>query len=482
MKQMTKKLLVVLLAVMMIFGCSVTYAEEANFESHYFNAVFASILANYKFEVDTASLASELADIILTKHPEMLEELIDKTSQHMDKYSDYYTPDELTEFANIFNASYVGIGVVVQRSIGAVSIVSVTSGSSAAAVGLMAGDRIIKVNGVDVTDYSVNELTPLIKGEEGTEVQITVQRGDLELTKTVKRAPIRGNTIGYQKLESGIGYLQIASFNSTTPAEMGNADMYFRNNRIKKLIIDLRNNPGGEMISVVHTLNYFVPKGKTVISIEYANQKRNTSLRSVGDVVKKPYYEDIVVLINGESASGAELFAGNIRDYKLGKLLGVQTLGKGTVQEFINLQTVGDAELGAVKLTTAEYVLPGGEHINGTGITPDHWVANRRIRLDEANMAPLNMLRDYKEGDKDYGVLALKQRFNATGYFVGEINDIYDRELVISVREYQKAKGLEPTGNMDYETLLQFRQDIENYRVEVDDQLNTAMELLKAGK
>jgi len=482
MKQMTKKLLVLLLAVMMTFGCSVAYAEEGNIESLYFDAIFANMVANYKFDMDMAPLVAELANKILAEHPEMLEELVDTASNYMDQYSDYYTPEELAEFNTMFNASYVGIGVIVQRTVGAVSIVSVTGGSSAAQAGLMAGDRIVKVNGVDVTDYSVDELTPLIKGEEGTQVQITVLRGEQELTKTVTRASIRGNTVGYQKIENGIGYLQIASFNTGTPAEMNNADMFFRNNRIKKLIIDLRDNPGGEMVSVVHTLSYFVPKGKTVISVEYANEMRNTSLRSVGNVVKKPYYDKIVVLINGESASGAELFAGNIRDYKLGTLVGVTTLGKGTVQEFMSLPSIGGIELGAIKMTTAEYFLPSGEQINGKGITPDRWVANRYIRLDTSEMEPLDTLRDYKEGDSGNGVLAIKQRFDAVGYFVGEVNNQFDRELTIAVRQYQRAGGLEPTGIMDYKTMSQFSRDLDEIRFEIDEQFNTALELLKAMK
>ena len=293
---------------------------------------------------------------------------------------------------------------------------------------------------------------------------------------------IKGNTVAYQKLEDGIGYLQIASFNNGTPAEMDAADMFFKQKRLKKLIIDLRDNPGGEMVSVVHTLSYFVPKGKTVISVEYADERRNTSLRSVGNVIRKPYYENIVVLINGESASGAELFAGNIRDYKLGTLVGVTTLGKGTVQEFMNLPSVGGVELGAVKLTTAEYVLPGGDHVNGVGIQPDRWVANRYVRLETKGMEPLDMLRDYKEGDSGNGVLAIKQRFNAVGYFVGEVNDQYDRELTIAVRQYQRASGLAATGVMDYETLNRFSQDLSEFRVEIDEQFNTAMDILKGKK
>ena len=480
MKQIAKKLLVIVLAVVMTFGCGAAYAENGIVESAYFDMVLINILKNYKFDVDMPSMVSGIAHKLLEKHPEMLEELIEIAGDQMDQYSGYYSPEELTEFANIFNASYVGIGVTVQRMIGSVGIVSVTPGSTAEAAGILAGDRIVKVDGHDVTDFSVNELVALIQGEEGTEVQITVLRDGKEIPLTVKRAAINGNTVGYRKLENGIGYLQIVSFNGSTPGEIGIADAYFKQEGIRKLIIDLRNNPGGELISVVNSISYFVPRGKNVISIEYANESRNTSLRSVGDIKGTPYYNKIVVLVNGETASGGELFAGNIRDHGLGTLVGVSTLGKGTVQEFMQLPEIGDLKLGSVKLTTAEYLLPGGEHINGKGIMPEHWVANRQVRLDTSEMEPLDLLRDYKEGDSGAGVLAIKQRFNAVGYFVGEVNDQYDRELTITVRQYQRGANLPATGVMDYETLIRFRKDIEAVKVEIDQQLGRALELVRA--
>lgn len=479
MKQIAKKLFVILLTVMMAFGGFSVYAEDGALESAYFDMVLVNILKNYKFDVDMTSMVSGIAHKLLEKHPEMLEELIEIAGDQMDKYSGYFTPEELVEFTNVFNASYVGIGVTVQRMIGSVGIVSVIPASGAAEAGLLAGDRIVKVNGQDVRDFAVDELIPLIQGEEGTTVQITIQRHGMEFTYTVKRGAVRGRTAGYQKLEEGVGYLQIASFNGSTPGEIAEADAYFKKEGIRRLIIDVRNNPGGEMLSVVNSISYFVPRGKTIISVEYANEQRNTSLRSIGDVIGQSYYKNIVVLVNGETASGGELFAGNIRDYGLGTLVGVTTLGKGTVQEFMQLPEIGDVKLGSVKLTTAEYVLPGGEHINGKGIKPEVWVANRQVRLDTSAMEPLDVMRDYQEGDTGSGVLAIKQRFNKVGYFVGEVDEQYDRELTITVRQYQKASGLEATGIMDYETLRRFSDDLEEVRVEIDQQFDKALELVK---
>ncbi len=478
MKQIAKRVLLLVLTAMLTLSCVAVYGEEPSFEATYFDMLLSSLVQNYKFDIDTESMAREFAEIILNEHPEKLPELIKIASGKMDMHSDYYTPEELESFMNAFRSEYVGIGVMIQRTIGAVEIVTVFPGSKAEAAGLRVGDRFLAVNGQDVTDFTVEELTQLIKGVPETTVELTVRRGEETLTMQAIRGAVNANTVSYYELEGGVGYMQIASFNGTTPSEVDKADEHFRGKRVKKLIIDLRDNPGGDMISVVHSLGAFVPRGKTVVSIEYARSERNTSLRSVGKVKQKPYYDKIVVLINENSASGAELFAGNIRDYQLGTLVGVTTFGKGTMQEFMNLPSIGGEPLGSIKLTTAEYILPSGEHINGKGIRPDYWEANRSIRFDDSDMEPLDFFKDYQEGDSGKGVLALKQRFSAVGYFVGELDETFDRELTISVKQFQKQANLPATGVVDYQTLRLFSQQLDQTKVLVDEQFAKAYELV----
>ncbi len=482
MKRIAKKILTVTLATLLTFVCLLTYAEETavNLESVYFDMVLENIIKNYKFEADAEAVVGEIASRVLAKHPEMLEELIDATASQLDRNTDYYTPEELEAFTTYFNAEYVGIGVTVQRMVGSVGVVSVMAGSTAEAAGVLPGDRFLRVNGQDVTDFAIDDLTALVKGEAGTEVQLTLLRDGRELTFTIVRAAVNAPTVAFEKLENGIGYMQIASFNSNTAGEIGAVDAYCKENKIKKLIIDLRDNPGGELASVVNALGYFVPRGKDIVSIEYRNDLRNTTLRSVGIVGNKPYYTKLVVLINESSASAAELFAGNIRDHQLGTLVGVTSFGKGTVQDFLNLPNLGEQEFGAIKLTTAEYILPGGECIHEVGIKPDYWEANRKVRLDTSKMEAIDYMKDYQEGDSGPGVLALKQRFHAVDYFVGELNDKFDRELTISVKAFQKACGMEPTGVMNLDTLRNFTNYVDGARVLIDEQFNKALELIKA--
>ncbi len=482
MKDAMKKILVMFLSALCLFSCVVVQAEEPeDLSAAYFDMVLSGLFDNYKFEADKEGMLRAIAAKALTENPELLEDFIDIASDYLDEHTMYYTPQEVDAFLEAFHAEYVGIGITVQRRVGAVTITSVFPESTAQKAGLMAEDKIMAVNGYDVRDYSVGELSALIRGAAGTEVKITVLRGETYKDFFVLRGTVNASTVSYQELEEGIGYLQITSFNNSTPTDILLADNFFREKKIQKLIIDLRDNPGGDLISVVTSLGFFVPKGKNVVSVEYSDPDRNRTLRSVGSLTA-PYYKNLVVLINENSASGAELFAGNIRDHQLGVLVGITSYGKGTVQEFLNLPPLYDKVFGQIKLTTAEYILPGGEHVNGKGIKPDYHEANRVVRFKEEGLEPLDFLKDYKEGDSGKGVLAIKQRFKVLGMYVGEVDETFDTELSAVVRQFQRSMKLADTGLMDYETMRRFAAVMEQTKLTYDDQFDKAMEIIRQEK
>ena len=477
--KLTKRILICLLSACMLLSCGAAAAEESDgtYEIAYFNSVLKGLLQNYKFDANGENIARAVAIAALKEHPELLESLINAAADQFDKYTDYYTPEEMQSFTSSLNEEYVGIGVSIHRVSGAVEIESVFVGGPADTAGLKAGDKIIKVGEQDVTNCTVNELVSLVRGEAGTTVQLTVARGEETITAAVTRAAVNERSVSYNVMDNGIGYMRISVFNGKTASEVAEADAFFRGKNIKKLVIDLRNNPGGDLLAVVNSLGFFVPQGKTVVSVEYKDSDKNYSMRSVGDV-KTPYYQ-LSVLINESSASGAELFAGNIRDYKLGKLVGVTSYGKGTVQEFMRLRSTVSQPMGQIKLTVAEYVLPGGDKVNKVGIKPDYWVANHKELLKTQDMADMEFGADYGEGTSGSGVLAVKQRLNAMGYFVGEVNDQYDRELTLAVKQFQEAAGLPVNGVMDMDTQTMFANVVREVRVLVDDQLEEAVKLLK---
>jgi len=478
MKKIYKQLVCLLMAMMLLCSVSVFAEGDSTYESFYYDTVLEGMLQTYPFEAETEEIARAIAKIALDKHPELLEEFINATADQFDDHTDYFTPAELDDFTGQINAEYVGIGVSVVRVEGGVAIESIFADSPAAKAGLLAGDIFLQVDGQDVADLSVTELAQLIRGISGTTVHLTMKRQEQIFDITVMRRAVQQNTVSYTVLSEDIGYVSISIFNSNTPAELKVADTHFRELGIRNLIVDLRDNPGGELLGVVGALGYFVPRGKTLVTIEYNIPGRTTSLRSVGDVVGQPYYKP-VVLINGGTASAAELFAGNIRDHGIGTLVGTTSYGKGTVQEFMDLRNSG-LPLGAIKITAAEYVLPGGDKVNGVGIHPDYREVNRKTLLDTSDMEPMIYCALYREGDTGPGVLALKQRFDAMGYFVGQVNDQYDRELTLAVRQIQQQGGLTVTGEMDIDTQTLFSNMVLKTRVLWDDQFDKAYELLQA--
>lgn len=481
MKKLTARVLALCLVICLTFGGTVFAQGEESFEALYFDTILSALYDNYQFEVDSEGILRAIAEKALSEHPEMLEELINAAADQFDPYTDYLTAGEMTAFSQSLSQEYVGIGVIVHRVTGAVGVESVIKNSPAFEAGLESGDRFLEVDGKDVRDASIDELTALVKGPEGTTVNLLIDRNGEMIHVTVTRAAVQASSVEYKELAEGIGYLSILTFNENTPKDVKEADTFFRSKRIKKLVVDLRDNPGGSLISVVETLGFFVPAGKTVVTTEYKSRPdRPHSLRSVGGL-KRPYYK-LAVLVNKNTASASEIFAGNIRDYKLGTLIGETTFGKGTVQEFMNLLSLDEHEMGSIKLTVAEYVLPNGEKIHGKGIEPDILVKNKKVRIDESEFAPFEYQGVYQEGDSGAGVLAIKQRFNLLGYYVGEIDENYDKELALSVKSYQKAAGLPVTGAMDIEMQIHFTNLLSEVRLLVDSQLDSAVAHLKALK
>jgi len=478
MKYVSKKVLSLCLSLLLVFGSVSAFAEAQQADAAaYFDAVLSGLFANYQFEADKEQILRAVAAKALTEHPEMLEDLIDTAADNFDPHTDYFTPDELDGFVQSMEPEYVGIGVTVKRMQGAVGVEAVIKGGPAELFGIQAGDLFLQVNGQDVTGCTVDDLTALVKGPEGTKVELVLKRGEQEISVSVPRAVVQSGSVYYRVLEDNIGYVSISVFNSMTPSGMAEADAFFREKGIKKLVVDLRDNPGGGLISVVETLGFFVPQGKTVVTTEYKNSSYPHPLRSVGDL-KAPYYE-LAVLINGGSASGSELFAGNVRDYKLGTLIGQTTHGKGTVQEFMGLLSTEERPMGKIKLTMGEYVLPGGEKVHGKGINPDIKVTNKKKDINTEEMEAFQFADAYQEGDKGSGVLAIKQRLDVLGYYTGEMDDVYDRELTLAVKSFQQRTGMPATGVMDIETQIFFNNILQEVRIEVDRQLDKAIEVLK---
>lgn len=282
-----------------------------------------------------------------------------------DPYSVYYTKDEFQSLMESTNGVYCGIGVTVSQdaNTGIITLVKPFENSPGLKAGILPGDILYKVDGAEVTGMELSSVVAMIKGEEGTTVNLTIiregERDDIELT--VERQQIEIPTISYEVLKDNIGYIYISEFDTVTQTQFMNALEDLNNQGIVGLVVDLRDNPGGNLDVVKNILDRILPEGMIVYTEDkYGNKDEYKSDE------EHQFTKPLAVLINGNSASASEIFAGAVKDYGIGTLVGTKTFGKGIVQRLIEL---GDGT--AMKLTISKYYTPNGYNIHKKGIEPD---------------------------------------------------------------------------------------------------------------
>lgn len=282
-----------------------------------------------------------------------------------DPYSSYFTAEEYSNLIESSSGVYQGIGATVSQDIktGIITIVKPFKDGPAYKAGLLPGDIIYKVENEEVTGMDLSEVVSRMKGMEGTKVNISILRNGVadEMSFTLTRQEIKVPTIEYRMLDDNIGYIIISEFDDITISQFNDAIKDLEKMGMKGLVVDVRNNPGGLLVSVVKILDRILPKGLIV----YTEDKYGRRVTEEA-VDNKECDIPISVLINGNSASAAEIFAGALQDYQAATIVGTTSFGKGIVQKVIPL-TDGTA----IKLTISKYYTPNGRNIHGTGIVPD---------------------------------------------------------------------------------------------------------------
>lgn len=280
-----------------------------------------------------------------------------------DPYSVYYTADEYKDLQASTSGTIVGIGATLQKDTetGEVKVTAVYEDSPAKKAGIVAGDKIISADGYLGTDEDLDVFVQRIRGEEDTTVEIVYEHEGEEQTVIITRAQIEIASVSYQMLDNQIGYIQIDEFSENTEEQFLAAIDDLESQGMQAVIYDLRFNGGGLVTSVTSILDDILPEGTTVY-MEDKNGERQTYTSDAENFLDYP----TVVLTSDNTASAAEIFAGAVRDFDYGTLIGTKTFGKGIVQTNIPL-TDGSA----VKITMATYYTPSGECIHEKGITPD---------------------------------------------------------------------------------------------------------------
>lgn len=315
----------------------------------------AEIIDEYYYEpVDEAQAEEGLYDGLL--------------SSLGDPYSVYYDAEEAEELLVSVNGSYYGIGAAMRQDLETmeVTVHHVYPGSPAEEAGLQEGDILLEADGYVAKEEELSQFVSHIKGEAGTHVKLLVLRqedgSEKELELSVERREVQLPTVEGRMLDEKVGFVQITEFSDLTPQQFAESLADLTGQGMEALVVDLRDNPGGALEGTTGALGQILPEGSLLVYTEdkYGNR---TDYEATGDqCLDLP----LVVLVNGNTASASEIFAGAVQDYGRGTLIGTQTFGKGIVQSILRL---GDQS--AVKVTTARYFTPQGHNIHGVGIAPD---------------------------------------------------------------------------------------------------------------
>lgn len=319
---------------------------------------------------DTPSNFSELESAynnILKSYVEKVDEskLVDAAIQGMynylsDPYTTYLDSETTTTLMERLNGEYYGLGIEFTKNENGLQVMTVFKDSPAETGGLYAGDIITSIDGVDVTEYTAQGVADLIKGTDKKKITITVQRGTISITREIDLSNVVIPAITSHNYD-GVGYIKIDTFSNTAYKQFKIALEELESEGITSLVIDVRSNGGGYLSSAVDIAELFISKGKKIYGLEYTNDTQYYY-----DNTKESRNYKIAVLTNGGSASASEILAAALKESAGAIQVGTKTYGKGTVQETNSLSSGG-----MVKYTTAYWLTPNGNNINGKGLNPD---------------------------------------------------------------------------------------------------------------
>ena len=347
---------------------NMTYGDLSNDkELNEFLTVYANILSDYYEDVDTGKL---------------LDKAIAGMMDYLgDDYSTYLDDETTAELFESLSGEYKGIGVSINNT--DKSIVEVYKNTPASKAGIETGDIIVGFNNTDVTNMSATEVVEMIKNSTGN-FTLQLKRGEQTITVTLKNETLIAPNTDYYMIENtNIGYLYMETFSNTLATQVKSALEEMEKNGMTSLIIDLRNNTGGYLTSASDVASIFLEKGKRIYSLEYQNE-----VNHYNDETREHKEYNIVVLINENTASAAEILAAALKESYGATIVGETSFGKGKVQQTMQLD---DGSM--VKYTSAYWLTPNGTCIDEIGINPDYYVTNEEIADENGTITGINDLQ-----------------------------------------------------------------------------------------
>ena len=322
----------------------------------------------------------------------------------LDQYTCLLTPTQFLDMTNQINGEFVGIGVELKTVKGELKVVRPITGSPAQKAGLRPGDSIIAVDGQRTADSTPEKISNRLQGESGSTVYLEIARRNMpNQTIAIVRQPVKSPCVEDVKIldeTNGVGYMKINHFQKTTAAELDAALLYLNNQRMRSLIIDLRGNPGGLLSAAVEASNRFISDG-TIVSTKGKNPQENHNFFATQP---KTLSVPLVVLIDKNSASASEIFAGAMKDSRRGIIVGTQSYGKGSVQGIFPLQ---NSSLG-LRMTTVKFYSPLGKPFVRVGVSPD--IEVRKAALLNEDEDPYELVAEQDDAVLQAGINAARQR------------------------------------------------------------------------
>jgi carboxyl-terminal processing protease len=384
-----------------------------------------------------------------------------------DPFSSYMDPKAASQFKEMISSSFEGIGAAMEQQDGTIIVSSVFKDSPAEKAGLKAQDQIISVDGKPLDGVTVDQAATMIRGPKGTKVDLEVKRPSTnqDFHLSITRAEITEDTVFSKKLEDGMGYIQITQFSENTASSFETQLKTLQSEGVKGLIIDLRQNPGGLLDSVKQIASDLLPKGKTILQVEYRDGSRE-SFKSDKNGVNLP----IVTLVDGGSASAAEILSAALHESGSYPLVGEKTFGKGTVQ---TTQSYDDGS--SVKYTIAKWLTPDGNWIHKKGIMPQY-VVHLPSYFSLSALKDTDTLKFDMNNDQ---VKTLQQYLSTLGFDTGRQDGYFSKQTEDAVKSFEISKHLPADGVVTGKMTDALMQAISEKMKTDDTQLKMAEEVLE---
>jgi len=486
-----------IIIAILITNCTFLWADSSKFDvdlnADYIKSIINMVDDKYKGEIDQSKL---------------MEAVLKGIFSSMDQYTEFYTMEEAETFFKTIDGEYSGVGMGFDEIDGGFIVREVYKDSPAQKAGISVGDRLVEVDGQSLKGISSDEAVNMITGKKGTKVVIGVIRDGEKspINITVTRDNIKINPVT-TSVKGDVGYIKLTIFNNNASSEMNKALKEMDDKKIKKIVLDLRDNPGGDVYEVVEIAKSFIPEG-LITKLDFKSE-RITDMEYMSPLKEKKY--KLAVLVNENSASASEILAGAVQDTAAGTLIGTKTYGKAKVQSLYpiltldaykkyeqklgvklvigddlerkyNIRPTEDEVTGWIKITTGLYYTPKGRMIDLKGITPDYEITNISVvnGVSLSSISDLRVIIKPQLNSESIDVLNAKRMLRVLGYNIDDLDNLkFDNKTFEELKKFQKKSGLYPSGVLDFITQRTLNDAYQKLALQSDKQYLKALEVLK---